>query len=198
MKQENCCFFAALLLAVVSLVLAASPPTAAESTHELDLNDLRRDLFSADWMLRYAAYEQLLDAGAAALPMFVQAVGSEDPELRALGVSGLKQLGPTAAPAARVLADALEDDDEIVRLTAAWGLAEMGAVALDHLRARLSYADGYIRALAAWAVGRIGADAAPLVPELLELLADERTYVQWAAGDALAAIWSADEMSDDP
>lgn len=173
---------------VLAPLPSASPAVlAADSSPDID--GLRAAFHHAAWTGRYEAYNGLIEAGAPAAPVFIEVLESEDLELRTLAASGIRQLGPSAAAAAPGLRRLLtKDDDTTLRLSAAWALSEIGPAAVAELIAALDEQDGYTLSAAAWALGRIGTDAAAAVPRLALLIHDPRPYVRWNAVDALVAI----------
>lgn len=179
----------ALLFIILAALTAPALPGRAAETAEARLSSLQADFFNPNWQRRFPAYESLLELGDAAVPVFVAALSDGDAELRPLAASGLRQLGPAAADAVPMLGQALAgDEDEYVRLHAAWALAAVGPAAVDELIEALRDDDGYTRSAAAWVLYRLGPEAAEAAPDLVRLMEEERPYVRWAVWDALAAI----------
>jgi HEAT repeat protein len=109
-----------------------------------------------------------------------------DPERTLVGAPHVGMWLPTIAQALRAigaravaaLVAALDDDDESLRMRAAWALGEMGDVAapaLDALVANAREAEDtpYARAAAVRALGRLGPASAALGPDLLAWARDD-------------------------
>lgn len=109
---------------------------------------------------RYERWKELVNAGQPSVPKFVAMLGEKHNALRALGGSGLAQLGPLAADAVPKLRAIVKD-----------------AAALD--KAKL---------VAIHALGNIGPDAADATPELQALIGSKRRIDVITATVALAKI----------
>jgi HEAT repeat protein len=156
------------------------------------------------------------------LPVLAAALRDADSNIRSRAASGLQDFGSAAAP---VLLDALRDPDPQLRTTACYALGHAGASgAATALHERLASDDDiWVRCGAAWALGRLRADAAlgALVralghpaaqlraaactalgqlgeatsrARLKDLLEDGDTGVRRAAAQALGALGGADEF----
>jgi HEAT repeat protein len=114
-----------------------------------------------------------------------------DPTAQAQGALGLGRLGPSAAPAAPTLIDALKSPAVLVRQNAALALGEIGPearTAVPALIAGLTDPEWQVRRAAAVALGKIGPDAKAAGKALENLTRDGNSLVQKAAREALAKI----------
>ena len=103
-------------------------------------------------------------------------------EQRLEATDALGRLGEKAAPALDALLGALGDEDEPVRLNAAYALGAMGAAAVGPLIAALDDEREHVREHAAYALGAAGEEA---VDALVAALGDERAHVRGFAAYAL-------------
>jgi len=108
---------------------------------------------------RKSAAAQLATCGPNVVPEVVPLLREAHPEVRLIGASILRYLGPRAAAAVRVLMKALEDSDAMVRAEAVCALARIGhdaAEAVPALVLLLDDSDENVRTCAAVAIGSIG------------------------------------------
>ncbi|MSS72237.1 MAG: phytanoyl-CoA dioxygenase [Candidatus Latescibacteria bacterium] len=91
-------------------------------------------------------------------------------EEESVRLSAAYALGAAGEPAISPLAEALRSNDEPTRLSATYGLGIVGETALPPLSDALKHEDEQVRACAAYAVGDIGPDAAEAVSALAEAL----------------------------
>jgi HEAT repeat protein len=94
---------------------------------------------------------------------------SKRTEDRLAGANGLATLGPKAAAAGSALANALADDDAMVRKAAGRALGSIGKAAMPRIKA--AFGDTARASAAAVALGELGPQGAPLVPDLLAVFA---------------------------
>ena len=164
----------AILLAVF---VASSAPQDSPSPASLI-----KDLQAADVNVRRDAATRVQFAGRPvqrqALPALIELLKKEnDGQVRLAVLDTLTTLGPDAASAAPVLVEAFhtdpKDNDQEQRhqdFRAALALAAIGKPAVDGLRTLLKQRKEWIRSEAVMALGRIGPEAAPAVPDLVALL----------------------------
>ncbi len=123
----------------------------------------------------------------------VEALGSEDPDLRVYAASQLA--GYPEDGVAEALAGAARDDaDEKVRRTALEALGELGEGAgavVGEVIACLSDASPFIRYWATYALGRMGRAAEEALPQLEALTKDEAEGPRYGAVDAIRRIQAA-------
>ena len=97
--------------------------------------------------------------------------------------------GPAAAPAVPALVDALDDPSPAVRARAAWAIGRVGEAAHGAVEALVKTLDDpEVRWWAIDALGGIGPEAVPALPDLVAALRDPSSNVRWRATLALAAI----------
>jgi hypothetical protein len=140
---------------------------------------------------RRQALESLARLGPparAAIPLFLQALGDEDPVIRGEAVLGLPGLRPDPQAGAAAVRPLLKDPFEFIQVRASTALAEFGEiqVAANHLTVLLK---GDSKVSAAGALARFGPEARSAVPLLIEMLENrESPYEGYWACRALAAI----------
>lgn len=86
------------------------------------------------------------------------------------------------------LIDVLKDTDPEVRINAGNALAAIGAPAVDPLINTLSHRNREARSAAAFALGQMGAEAAPAATALVRALKDADTDVRRHSAQALSRI----------
>jgi HEAT repeat protein len=118
-----------------------------------------------------------------------------DPLLRRTAAHALGMIGPDARQAREVLTAALADEEGYVRVWAATALARVDRrkerVAVATLIAALKDPQHFVRSLAAWELGRLGAGPRALraaLPQLQALLADPDPSVRREASEALKRL----------
>ena len=107
-----------------------------------------------------AAYQELQDGRAEAVPVLVAALDSDTPKVRRASAAILGQCGAAAAPAVLDLARCLQDPDPILRQVAAEALGLIGPAAraaVPALRQALTDSAENVRATSAVALQRIEA-----------------------------------------
>ncbi len=127
-------------------------------------------------------------AGATSSAALVAALRDASPVVRREAARRLAESGDRSASAA--LFFALADPSESVRWAVAAALHRLGTAPEDvaALTKALRHDDAYVRSFAAYALGRLGAAAAPAVPALVEAYRREETEGRGAAVTALAAL----------
>jgi HEAT repeat protein len=95
---------------------------------------------------------------------------------------------PTDDQVIATLIDALKDTDPDVRTNLSAALAKFGAVAVEPLVKALKDDSAGRRAGAAYALGQLGSQAKPALPQLLELLKDEQVEVRRQVSFAISRI----------
>jgi len=141
-----------------------------------------------------AAFKALVKLGAKAVPMLGPTVVDEpDRRLRLAAIGILARLGPPARAAADQLAAALNDEDPLVRIKAAFALANVNPTdkgVLPVLREGLHFAwrqSWYfpVREVAAETLVRLGPDGVAVLGEVLE---DEDVIARRAIVTALSQL----------
>lgn len=82
-----------------------------------------------DWGLRETAFDALARIGQPALPQLVEALHSQDPNLRRQAAWAIARIGPDAQNAVPDLIAALKDPDATVRRNAVRALGQIGSPA---------------------------------------------------------------------
>jgi HEAT repeat protein len=150
-------------------------------------------------VLASLALTKLAPTSRAAVPELARALGDDDPLVRMNAANALFMLGPDARPAVPALTNALGDDrNDLLVHTLTLTIRERVILTLGRagtpdtapaLREVLKTAKtpGTRRAVAQ-ALGDLGPDARPAVPDLKELLKDENDEVREAAEQAIRKI----------
>ena len=99
-----------------------------------------------------------------------------------------RELGPAAHAAVPALAENLTNVDSSNPSTVPLALAAIGPEALIPLRHGLTNIDHRVRYGAASALGKLGSNAAPVVPALIERLKDDSHLVRSSAAGSLGMI----------
>ncbi len=102
--------------------------------------------------------------------------------------AAINKLGQIGKPAIPALMKALQDQNLLVRRSAAEVLTKIGYPAIPDLAKALNNPDAGVRSSAASALGSIGAEAKMAVPQLITLLKDFKAYVRGSAASALGEI----------
>ncbi|BBL67972.1 HEAT repeat domain-containing protein [Methanoculleus chikugoensis] len=122
--------------------------------------------------------------GKASLERCLNALQSDDADIRAAAVTALRSMG---TPAVEYLIAALSDPHDAVRIAAAEGLGEIGDEnGVDALVLLTGDAEQDVRSAAAAALGRIG-DACAVGP-LIRLFGDRYSRVRSVAAETVAAF----------
>lgn len=145
---------------------------------------------SAAWPLPDAELvTALAAAGSQGLPRLEAALRDEDAGVRWHAAAAFVRLGRRASASAPALLAAMHDPEWSVRNSAGRALEEVaGPEHAALLSAVLVEPDVEIRYHVARALGRLGRDAAPALPALLETLADADAEVRMESCWTLAAI----------
>ena len=155
---------------------------------------LRRFLTPEHEDLHAVTFELIQRIGPPAIPLLVDVLRDERPEIRRSAVDELIDLAPHTELIQPALRQALRDEDAVVAGNAARALGALGAKAspsVSALIATLSHEDPYVRIYAAEALASIGPGAAKATTALAEALSDPTPGVRWAACEALAGIGAA-------
>ena len=155
------------------------------------LPTLRRLLAPEHQDLHVVMFEIIQRIGPAAIPLLVDLLRDERPDIRRSAVDELIDLVPHTETIQPALRRALRDDNSVVAGDAARALGALGpkaASSVGALAATLSHEDPYVRIYAAEALASIGPTAAKATNALAEALADPIPGVRWAACEALAGI----------
>ncbi len=160
----------------------AQEPTKAEIASEIE------NLKKADEFLVEDAVDALRKLGSPAIPQLIEALQSENLQVRQGAVNALGRIGKAAIPD---LLEGLKSDKEQVRWSAANGLGNIGSQAQDavpDLIVVLKDPEPRVRSSAADALGSIGHDAQDAIPDLIETLQDTDARVRSSAASALGNI----------
>ncbi|WP_054847929.1 HEAT repeat domain-containing protein [Methanoculleus chikugoensis] len=132
-----------------------------------------------------AAPPEQAPGGKASLERCLNALQSDDADIRAAAVTALRSMG---TPAVEYLIAALSDPHDAVRIAAAEGLGEIGDEnGVDALVLLTGDAEQDVRSAAAAALGRIGGDACAVGP-LIRLFGDRYSRVRSVAAETVAAF----------
>ena len=110
------------------------------------------------------------------------------PSHRAMAFQILTEIPPAARAAIPLLIPMLSDPDEEKAGVACMILTKAGSASIGPLTFVLASTNEVARALAAGALGQIGADAKPLMPALQKMLQDPKLYVRLSAAKALTQL----------
>ncbi len=135
----------------------------------------------------------LLEKNPAAVPYLDRALEGKDERSRLQAALALCKAGDPTDKAAMVLVRASASDQEGVYEAAREGAARLGRDAAPGLARCLSSEDPDLRAAAADLLGRLGAAAETVIPQLRDALRDQEPRVRMAAALALAASGAKDE-----
>ena len=146
---------------------------------------------SISWALVTQAQRE--KAEAVVVPIFIEALQSQDLEIRTMSASALGMLGSAAKAAVPMLIDNLKHENSMIRWNAADALRQIGPdaeAAVPALTERLKDENANIRGFAASALGSIGKKAKAAIPGLVELLKDRDAPVRGKAAYALVNIFN--------
>lgn len=174
-------------------------PTEADIKEE-ERAELLRAIRTRSRKRRNAA-AQLATCGPNVVPEVVPLLREQRPEVRLIGTSILRYLGPRAAAAVRVLMKALEDSDALVRAEAVCALARIGHGAAEAVPALVLLLDDpneNVRTCAAVAIGSINpakAHRREAIDALEKRRQDPTQTVQVAATLSLQALGETDDRT---
>ncbi|APW61985.1 HEAT repeat domain-containing protein [Paludisphaera borealis] len=141
------------------------------------------------------------DARVAALPALIdRLMVDKDGQVRLLVLDAVTSLGPDAAPAVPALVHTLKtnyggqrSEETHQDYRSALALAAIGKPAVEPLRGLLKDKETKegVQAEVVMALGRIGADAAPAVPDLIPLLGDKSERIRLEAAHSLGTVGAA-------
>jgi len=127
------------------------------------------------------------EAAGAAVPVLMEYLGHDDPDVRWRSAQALGQVGPDALTAVPSLVDRLDDPSPKVRWGAAHSLGRLGDVdSVPALVEALGDGDSDVRRSACEALGRMGATSAASALEAR--LRDEMPRVRVSGADALVSL----------
>lgn len=188
-------FLAAAVLKVavlcLSLSLLVSGNSWAQPTPYTQVAPLIEKLTDNDFRVRHDAADAIAKIGSPAVPALIEALKSENKQVRWRAASALGEIGAEASSAVPALTAALQDEDEYIRRIAAYALGKIGleaASAVPDLIAALQDTDRNLRLVAAYALGKIGPEASSAVPNLITALQDTNAEVRLNAATALGRI----------
>ena len=128
----------------------------------------------------------------AAADLLAEGLASADNAVRARTAESLGDIGGAAAEVAAALADAAGDDNDRVRAKAVEALGKIGEsaaeIAVPRLVRALKDPDNWVSALAAEALGEMGAGADGAVPALVRSLRHVNPLVRANAAEALGKL----------
>jgi HEAT repeat protein/outer membrane protein assembly factor BamB len=155
------------------------------------LPTLRRLLAPEHQDLHVVTFEIIQRIGPEAIPLLVDLLRDQRPDVRRRAVDELIDLAPQTETIQPALRRALRDDDSVVAGDAARALGALGPKAspsVGALATMLSHEDPYVRIYAAESLASIGATAAKATAALAAALDDPVPGVRWAASEALGGI----------
>lgn len=112
------------------------------------------------------------------LPALIEMLQSDQPVVRQLGATGIGFVGTDAAEAAAELVSLLDDEDEQVRLAAAWALGRFGDITLSPLFASLTQDEPLLYTALLCGYNQSASPPAILVPSIVD-------YIQ---GDTISGL----------
>ncbi len=160
----------------------AQEPTKAEIASEIE------NLKKGDEFLVEDAIDALRKLGSPAIPQLIEALQSENLQVRQGAVDALGKIGQSAIPD---LLEGLKSDKEQVRWGAAKALGIVGSdakEAVPDLIEALQDKEARVRSSAAYGLGGIESDAKEAVPDLIEALQDKEARVRSSAAYGLGGI----------
>jgi len=122
------------------------------------------------------------------VPRLIADLGSRDPEVHESAAFTLNKMGSAAIPE---LVQALEDQNPLIRINAAWFLATIRPPVLEEvfeLEKLLDDKNGGVRMNAAGAIGKIGEGAHEVLSGLTKALEHEDANVRFTAAEAISFI----------
>ena len=143
--------------------------------------------------VRDSAGDALAKLRLAAMPALSHLLSDEDAEVRWRAAASIGKIGREAKQSAGALFKLASDDDAVVRITAieaAWYVAGDADVIAAFAIQKLTNPDRQIRIRAFRLLSKMGSAASRGLPQLDELLNDDRSYVRTAAAKAIEAIKS--------
>jgi len=145
------------------------------------------------WVSRFFAGSFVLppDHDPAAVPVLVQLLSDDDPEVRDYAALALGDCGPDATAALPRLTEALRDDAPEVRRSAAVSVGRIDRrpeITVPVLSRMLTDKEVLVRCRVANLLGELGPDARAAVPALRQALVDEDPQVRVEAAEALKRI----------
>jgi len=136
-----------------------------------------------------AAIAQIAEPQAAVGPL-TKGLADKEAAVRLVAAARLRQLGSTAAPAAKELAAVLADSSNDVAEAAAEALIRIGSVAVEPVAGQLSSKSATARKLALVCLARIGSPAKSTIGQIQKLKQDPDPQVRQLAEAALKQLGS--------
>jgi HEAT repeat protein len=133
--------------------------------------DLRKRLADSESVVQYhaaVALGRIEDRSDETVKALISLATSKDPHLARAAIASLRNLKPGPERVLDALSAALKSDDEAVTLHALEAIVEQGAQSMPLIKEALKRPETAYLACAA--VEQIGPDAAPALPELVDLL----------------------------
>ena len=109
---------------------------------------------------------------------------------RLAAVKALGKLGWQTGESVAALSSSLNDEDELVRESAAQAIGQLGPNAVSAMIRMLNNKDKYVRRHAVWALGKLGPKAVPAIATLCQSLKDADPRTATGAAQALGEIGS--------
>jgi HEAT repeat protein len=134
-----------------------------------------------------AAIAQISDPQASVAHL-AKGLADKDAAVRVVAAARLRQLGPTAAPATKDLAQALADSSPDVAQAAADSLIRIGPPAVQPLAAQLSSKSATVRKLALSSLARLGPAAKPASSQIEKCKQDSDPQVRQLADELLKIL----------
>ena len=139
--------------------------------------------------VKSAAAEALGSMGASSVPLLIEGLKDENPEVRVASAKALGVIGPEAISAEAALLEMLKEQDAAMTKAAALALSGIGSkAALRPLLDALHDMRPMIREPAVRALILMGPGAKEAIPELKKLLNDKKKWTRRAAEDVLKQI----------
>ena len=183
-----------LCMALATVASAESEPRDVPMT-TVDARVLAQTLESGELAARRDAAEQLAQLGEEARPAAVSlvlATATDDEDLREWAVGALEGLGPPDDTDASRLAELLKHEQLDVAYWAATLLGRLGEQASSTVPALVSALNGHpepaVRERAAWALGKMGSEAAPAKDDLAQAAKSSNARLAKLAQTALEHI----------
>ncbi|MBI3461762.1 MAG: HEAT repeat domain-containing protein [Planctomycetes bacterium] len=131
---------------------------------------------------------ELGSASEPAVPALVQALADRDPEVRWVAAEALVKIGVEVPQGLESLIQLLGDTDVDVRWRTATAIGRLGPKARDAVPALIELAktDDQAKYQARYALSKL-VDAAD-IPALIDLLRDDRDWVQWTGAEVISSI----------
>ena len=124
------------------------------------------------------------------LPELIRHLRHRLASTRLAAVKALGKLGWQTGESVAALSSSLNDEDELVRESAAQAIGQLGPNAVSAMIRMLNNKDKYVRRHAVWALGKLGPKAVPAIATLCQSLKDADPRTATGAAQALGEIGS--------